>query len=54
MTRITDVLPKLASQSCSDRAAEARIMKDQANEFAKAMLEHIADTWDRIAKQLKE
>ncbi len=29
-------------------------MKDQGGEFTKAMLEHIADTWDRIAKQMTQ
>jgi hypothetical protein len=55
MTSIIDALLKLTPHLCSDKALEARVMKDQADsEPAKVMLEHIAETWDRLAKRLRE
>jgi hypothetical protein len=55
MTSSIDAPLKLTPRLCNNRAAEARVMKDQADsEPAKVMLEHVAETWDRLAKRLKE
>ena len=44
---------KLTPQLCRNRALEARVMKDQVDSVsARAMLEHIAETWDQIAQRL--
>ena len=55
MTSIIDAPLKLTPKLCSNKAAEARVMKDQADsEPAKVILEHVAETWDRLARRLKE
>ena len=46
---------KLTSQTCSEKAVEARYMiRLTDNESAKVMLLHIAETWDRMATRLAE
>ena len=46
---------KLTSQTCSEKAVEARYMiRLTDNESAKVMLLHIAETWDRMATRLTE
>ena len=46
---------KLTAEICREKAAEARRLKrDTQGEPPRLMLEHIADTWDRLAKRLSE
>ena len=46
---------KVTAQFCKDKASEARFLKRIAeSEPLQIMLEHIAETWDRMAIRLHE
>ena len=46
---------KVTADLCREKAAEARLLKQHTQgEPPRIMLEHIADTWDRLAKRLTE
>jgi hypothetical protein len=43
----------LTPELCKEKAAEARFLSGRTqHEAARIMLEHIAETWDRIAGKL--
>jgi hypothetical protein len=50
-----DDRPKLIAHQCRVEAANCRSLAEQAmTEAHRVMLEHIASTWDRIAKEITE
>ena len=47
--------PELTADQCDDQAQRCRALAEQAmRQPHRVMLEHIADTWDRIASDIRD
>jgi len=47
--------PTLTSEQCASQAQRCRVLAEQVMQQPhRVMLEHIADTWDRIAADIRD